>query len=157
MSHRWAFRGLLSRYVRVLNFKVSCSDLIMRVHHDVIKWKHYPRYWPIVRGIHRSAVNSPHKCQRREALMLFLICAWINGWVNNREAGDLGRHSAHYDVIVMTLVVFVHYDFRITMNIKFTTCLFLSPISDYINIYIYIYKGEIHNSYVCHLNVYIYL
>ena len=27
---------------------------------------------------------------------------WINGWVNNREAGDLRRHRAHYDVIVMT-------------------------------------------------------
>ena len=25
----------------------------------------------------------------------------INGWVNNREAGDLRRHRAHYDVIVM--------------------------------------------------------
>ena len=26
---------------------------------------------------------------------------WINGWTNNREAGDLGRHRAHYDVTVM--------------------------------------------------------
>ena len=26
---------------------------------------------------------------------------WINGWVNNREAGDLRRHCAHYDVTVM--------------------------------------------------------
>ena len=26
---------------------------------------------------------------------------WINGWVNNREAGDLSRHRTHYDVIVM--------------------------------------------------------
>ena len=31
----------------------------------------------------------------------FFICAWINGCVNNREADDLGRHRAHYDVIVM--------------------------------------------------------
>ena len=30
-----------------------------------------------------------------------LIYAWINGWVNNREAGDLRRHGVHYDVIVM--------------------------------------------------------
>ena len=29
------------------------------------------------------------------------ICAWINGWVNNREAGDLRRYLAHCDVIVM--------------------------------------------------------
>ena len=27
---------------------------------------------------------------------------WINGWVNNREAGDLRRHRNNYDVIVMT-------------------------------------------------------
>ena len=31
----------------------------------------------------------------------FLICAQINGLVNNRGAGDLKRHDAHYDVIVM--------------------------------------------------------
>ena len=30
-----------------------------------------------------------------------LICALINGWVNNREAGDLRRHRARYDVTVM--------------------------------------------------------
>ena len=33
-----------------------------------------------------------------------LICAWINGSVNNREASDLRRRRAHYDVIVMLLV-----------------------------------------------------
>ena len=27
-------------------------------HDDVIKWKHFPRYWPIVRGIHRSPVTK---------------------------------------------------------------------------------------------------
>ena len=31
-----------------------------------------------------------------------LSCAWINTEVNNREAGDLRRHRAHYDVIVMS-------------------------------------------------------
>ena len=30
-----------------------------------------------------------------------LICAWTNGWVNNRDACDLRRHRAHYDVTVM--------------------------------------------------------
>ena len=58
-------------------------------HDDVIKWKHLPRYWPFVRGIPRSQVNSPHKGQWRRVLMFSLICAWINGCVNNREAGDL--------------------------------------------------------------------
>ena len=48
-----------------------------------------------------SPVNSQHKDQWRWALMFSLICAWINGWVNNGEAGDLRRHRAHYDVTVM--------------------------------------------------------
>ena len=26
----------------------------------------------------------------------------MNGWVNNREAGDLRRYRAHYDVTEMT-------------------------------------------------------
>ena len=48
-----------------------------------------------------SAVNSPHNGQWRGALIFSLICAWINGWGNPRETGDLRRHRAHYDVIVM--------------------------------------------------------
>ena len=71
---------------------------------DVIKWKHFPHYWPFVYGIHRSPVNSPHKGQWRGALMYSLICARINGWVNNREAIDLRRHRAHYDAIVMYVI-----------------------------------------------------
>ena len=73
----------------------------MAWHDDVIKWKHFPRNWPFVRGIHRSPVNSPHKGQWRGALMFSLTCAWMNEWVNNREAGDLRRFLAHYDVTVM--------------------------------------------------------
>ena len=72
-------------------------------HDDVIKWKHFPRYWPFVRGPHRSPVNSPHKGHWRGALMFSLICAWFNGWVNNREAGDLRHHRAHCDVTVMNI------------------------------------------------------
>ena len=73
-------------------------------HDDVIKWKHFPRYWPFVRRIHRSPVNSLHKDQWRGALMFSLICAWINGWVNDGEAGYLRRHHAHYDASVVTIV-----------------------------------------------------
>ena len=66
-------------------------------------WRHqmetFPRYWPFVRGIHRSPVNSSR--QWRGAWVFSLICVWINGWVNNREAGDLRRYRAHYDVTVM--------------------------------------------------------
>ena len=75
-------------------------------HDDVMKWKHFPHYWPFARGIHWSPVNSPHKGQWRGALMFSLISAWINGWVNNREAGDLRRPLSHYDVSVMYLTLF---------------------------------------------------
>ena len=85
---------------------IICFDYMsnlnnIREHDDVIKWKHFPRYWPFVREIHRSPVNFPHKGQWRGALIFTLICARINGWVNNHEAGDLRRNRAHRDVTVM--------------------------------------------------------
>ena len=68
-------------------------------HDDVITWKHFPRHWPFVRGIHQSR-DANFWC-------FSLTCAWINGWVNIREAVDLRRHPAHYDVTVTeTLKVF---------------------------------------------------
>ena len=73
------------------------------LHDDVIKWKHFPRYWAFVRGIHRSLVNSPHKGQWRGAVIFSLICAWRNGLVNNRYVGALRRHHGHYDVTVMEI------------------------------------------------------
>ena len=84
-------------------FARSWSKLSSRFHDDVIKWKHFPRYWPFVRGIHQSPVNSPHKGWWRGALMFSVICAWINGWVNNHEAWDLRHHQADYDVTLMLL------------------------------------------------------
>ena len=45
-------------------------------------------------------MNSLHKSQWGRVLVFSLICTWINCWVNNREAGDLRRHRAHYDVTV---------------------------------------------------------
>ena len=90
MNDIWGKLSTLIVYIMICSF-----------HDDVIKWKHFPRNWPFVWGIHRSPVNSPHKGQWRGALMFSLICVWINGWVNNREAGDLRRHRNHYDVSVM--------------------------------------------------------
>ena len=53
-----------------------------------------PRWIPRTRG------------QWRGALKFSLICVWINGWVNNREAGDLRRHHGHYDAIIMQLAFY---------------------------------------------------
>ena len=69
------------------------------LHDDVIKWKHFPRNWPFVRGIHRFPVNSPHKGQWRGALMFSLICSlnkrlskqsW--GWWFETLSRSLWRH-----------------------------------------------------------------
>ena len=91
-------------------------------HDDVIKWNHYPRYWPFVRGIHRSLVNSLHKGQWRGALMFSLICVWINGCANNREAGDLRRHRVNYDVIVMSVCMAVTNGIAVTLWTKKPLC-----------------------------------
>ena len=53
-------------YAYFLSFFNAGMDQVVQVipvaveHDDVIKWKHFPRYWPFVREIHRSSVNSPH-------------------------------------------------------------------------------------------------
>ena len=75
----------------------------MTGHDDVIKWKHFPRCWPFMRGIHRSLVDSLHKGQWRGALMFSLICAWTNGWANHRDSGDFTRHRDHYGITVMNI------------------------------------------------------
>ena len=52
-----------------------------------------------------SPIAGDFPAQRPVALSfdVSFICAWINSWVSNREAGDLRRHRAHYDAIVMNL------------------------------------------------------
>ena len=96
----------LSHSLVLYRMKFACRTAMTTVyidHDDVIKWKHFPHHWPFVRGIHQSPVNSPHKGQWRGALMFSLMYTWINGWVNNHEAGDLRGHHAHYDITVMSV------------------------------------------------------
>ena len=79
---------LLHTFQSQLLLCTSCT------HDYVIKWKHFPRYWPFVMGIHQSPMDSPPKGQWRGALTFSLICAWTNGWANNRDApsSSLWRH-----------------------------------------------------------------
>ena len=116
-NHREGSRGLVQTSCRLTEPGYRQDDCQVSqdigCHNDVIKWKHFPRNWPFVRGIHRSPVNSPHKSQWRGALKFSLI----PDWVNNREAGDLRRHRGQYDVIVMwdnSKEGRMRYDFRIT-------------------------------------------
>ena len=70
-------------------------------------WRHemetFSALLAICAGNSPVPVNSPHKDQRRGALMFSLICTWMNAWVNDREAGDLRLYRAHYDVTVMNI------------------------------------------------------
>ena len=106
LSNWWFFLFSVNKYPIAYPWgqAVGClHELAKRVvlHDNIIKWKHFPCYWPFVQGIHRSPVNSSHKGQWHGALMFSLIYAWLNSWVNNRKAGDLRCHPAHHDVIVM--------------------------------------------------------
>ena len=75
---------------------------------DKIPWRHqmetFSALLAICAGNYWSPVNSPHKGHWRGALMFSLICVWIIGWGNNREAGDLRRNRANYDVTVMIIM-----------------------------------------------------
>ena len=70
-------------------------------HDDVIKWKHFPRYWPFGREFtgHRWILRT--KASDAELWYFLWSAPWINSWVNNHEAGDLRRYPAHYNVAVM--------------------------------------------------------
>ena len=95
-------------------------------------------------------VNSPHKGQCRGPLVFSLICVWINGWVNNREAGDLRRYRAHYDVIAMWMVHVWTNHMEITGN-KYRWL--LSPINRayaWINVK-EMFTGTFYVVWVCHL------
>ena len=54
-----------------------------------------------------SPVTGEFPAQRpvTRSFEISFICVWINSWINNREAGDLRRYHAHYDVIVMSPVM----------------------------------------------------
>ena len=89
------YRTTLLSYMMIWEFPPNTNDSMQG---------YFQRYWPLVRGIHRSPVNSPHKGQWRATLVFSLICAWINGWVSNREAGDLRRYRVHCCVTVMIFI-----------------------------------------------------
>ena len=107
----WSLRSGMSHYIHGYVYElvwggnqtwILCILCATIPHDDAIKWKHFPRYWHFVKEIHRIPVDSHHKGQWRRALMFSLIGSWTNGWVNNRDAADFRRHSAHYVVTVMT-------------------------------------------------------
>ena len=98
-------------YIRITRYCVQRSHSQWR-HNDIIKWKHFPRYWPFVRGIHGSPGNSPHKGQWRGDLMLSLICALnkrltklASGCWLKSPAGPLWRHSNGHEMEMLSALL----------------------------------------------------
>ena len=89
-----------------IEFKIFLNTSIQRSvyfvrdtsHDDVIKWKYFPRYWPFVRGIHRS---SHTKASDDELWCSLSSAPEQTVWVNNRDAGDLRRNRAHYNCNIL--------------------------------------------------------
>ena len=101
------FEPLVKAYKLNSHMKTKCITSKTKTASMMTSWNGniFSRYWPFVRGIHRSPVNSRHKGQWRGALVFSLISTRINGWVNNEGVGDLRRYGTHYDVTVMSTTV----------------------------------------------------
>ena len=96
----------------------SLCEILQILHDDVIKWKHFPRYWPFVRGIHRSPVNSPHKVQWSGVFMFFYLC--LNerlskqpcGWWLETPSWSLWCHCNGYIKLMYIVHVLLWFRYR---------------------------------------------
>ena len=110
-------KGKITRNER----KLTCSERIpVRSHRTRWRGTIKMSWWRHQMGTFSAllapwAGNSPvtgefrHKGQWHGALVFSLVCAWTNGWINNRDAGGLRRQCAHYDVTVMPWLQMTFY------------------------------------------------
>ena len=88
--------------------KKKCTSFL-RIRTGYIRWPWWchqmetSRYWALCEG--NPPVTGGFPSQKTVArsfdFFFFFICAWTNGWENNRDTGDLRRYRAHYDVTLM--------------------------------------------------------
>ena len=74
-------------------------------------WRHQMETFSALLAICAGNSPVPQTKATDAELWFFFICVWINGWVNNREAGDLRRYRAHYDVIVKSRIICRTFNF----------------------------------------------
>ena len=123
--------SLVEAWHKILMCESCCSHFVWGRHDNIIAiiWtKTDPIHWRIY-GVRGRLVNifisiqliQFSSIQWRRAWVFSVICAWINSWVNNREAGYLRRHRAHYDVILMDWdLVVCYYNDNYTSGPLFT-------------------------------------
>ena len=72
-------------------------------------WRHQMKTFSTLLALYvgNPPVTSEFPSQRpvTRSFDVFFICTWLKGWANNREAGDLRCHRAHYDVIIMSTII----------------------------------------------------
>ena len=112
--------NFISTFVQIFDNCVSImcisSHVDATIQDDVIKWEHFPRYWPFVRWIPLT------KASDAELWCFFFDLRMKNGWENDRGAGNLKRHNVHYDVTVICdykqfyCVVWIHRSFTFKKN-----------------------------------------
>ena len=84
-----------------LPFQSPTPKSLGHKHGDAIKWKHFPRYWPFVRGNLPVIGEFPAQRPVTRSCDIFFGLRLNKRLNKNCEAGDLRRHRAHYDVTVM--------------------------------------------------------
>ena len=112
----------------------KCTEAVAELQDDVMTWKRFRRYWPFVRGIHRSPVDSPHKGPVN-------VFAQAKCWTNSGVAVDVMHHDAH-----ITSLWCISYGQRkcipklsIMEETLEKTCMLIFVVKSVCWIYIYIY------------------
>ena len=96
-----SFVHLLYDCVHYITQHTGLHNIVLGHGHDgVIKWKYFALL-ALCAG--NSPVTGEFPTQRpvTRGFDVFFDVTWMNGWVNNRDAGDLRPHRAQYDVTVM--------------------------------------------------------
>ena len=71
---------------QVMPWCIRCLIGGCHQHDEVIKWKHFPCYWPFVQGFHWSLVNSPSQTPvMRSFDVSFDLC--LKKWLSKQSRG----------------------------------------------------------------------
>ena len=85
-------------------------------------WRHQMETFPASLAFCAGNSPVPSQSQWRGALLFSLICAWTNGWINNREAGDLSHHHVHHDVTIMLVTYQTGSEQTFTYKLRGSWC-----------------------------------
>ena len=95
-------RGAIHLETRVVLCMHSCGKVSAgftpTFHDDVMKWKYFPRYWPFVRGIHRSTGGFPSQRPVTRSFDAFFYLRLTKRFSKHSGRRWFRRYCAHHDV-----------------------------------------------------------